>query len=543
MRKNIAIFISTIVLLLCLTTTVFADSVVINSKKKKVQKTQVLLLEQALAPKEPLTAVKRWAEGVKTRNGALQYAVMSQDLKKESYSNFVDLNWSTGTSSPWVESYKITEKVKVDNKRFKFEVEFTYTDSIKSKFSTKECVTVNKFGGIWLISSIEKIEAGEGVDKVELDSALPQSIKLKYDNIALENISLADNLSSFKKLEDRELGTINGKNIIMTLYSDSKNSIHGVFQHGGQKYVLRYLGYSHDINSVEAFNLQLKYKNAENNTYLLSAVGSQILGYQYIFFDETNNRWLSYRNWGIPKVFDMNKDGTNEVLMQFKGMHNNAPDGNILAFSKGRFTLSSINAAVYKNSKISKETNKIGTTFKETDGEFFVEVDIYGNNNISSLYSLEYDRLVSLNEEPEQRNLITYRNTQYGFKISLPGSWKDYNIVSDKWEGLSAKDSERGRVVETGQIIYIRHPRWTSEEPRQDIPIMVFTLEQWDLLQQEEFHIGAAPMRPKELGRNSRYVFALPARYNYAFPAGYEEVERILESNPLKPLKNTRSKR
>ena len=37
-------------------------------------------------------------------------------------------------------------------------------------------------------------------------------------------------------------------------------------------------------------------------------------------------------------------------------------------------------------------------------------------------------------------------------------------------------------------------------------------------------------MNPIELGRNSDYVFALPARYNYAFPEGYEEVDDIIES-------------
>jgi hypothetical protein len=52
-------------------------------------------------------------------------------------------------------------------------------------------------------------------------------------------------------------------------------------------------------------------------------------------------------------------------------------------------------------------------------------------------------------------------------------------------------------------------------------------------LQREEFHIGAAPIGPKELGRNSRYVFALPARYNFSFPTGFEEVEKILEGSPL----------
>ena len=44
----------------------------------------------------------------------------------------------------------------------------------------------------------------------------------------------------------------------------------------------------------------------------------------------------------------------------------------------------------------------------------------------------------------------------------------------------------------------------------------------------------AAPINPGELGRNVKYVFALPARYNYAFPTGYQEVEKILEGKPLR---------
>ena len=86
-----------------------------------------------------------------------------------------------------------------------------------------------------------------------------------------------------------------------------------------------------------------------------------------------------------------------------------------------------------------------------------------------------------------------------------------------------------------GPILSIRHPRWTEKIPRQDIPIMVFTLEQWSSLEKGEFHIGAAPVPPRKLGQNDKYVFALPSRYNFAFPEGYEEVEAILETDSLQP--------
>ena len=133
---------------------------------------------------------------------------------------------------------------------------------------------------------------------------------------------------------------------------------------------------------------------------------------------------------------------------------------------------------------------------------------------------------------------ILYKNTQYGFNFILPKSWQDFSIINGIWEG---NDIASGKVTETGPKISIRHPQWTSKNPRQDIPIMVFTLDQWNLLQQEKFHIGAAPIGPSELGRNNSYVFALPARYNFAFPTGYQEVEEILKTHPLKVVQIVQS--
>jgi hypothetical protein len=143
----------------------------------------------------------------------------------------------------------------------------------------------------------------------------------------------------------------------------------------------------------------------------------------------------------------------------------------------------------------------------------------------------------SSSTSPDVSNSIVYENTQYGFRFKLPASWKGYSIVTSKWEGIALTG---GSVVETGPIISIRDPKWTAKTPRQDIPIMVFTLNQWNLLQQEVFHIGAAPLNPSELGRNNYYVFALPARYNYSFPAGYKEVENILSNHPLQTTKATK---
>ena len=102
------------------------------------------------------------------------------------------------------------------------------------------------------------------------------------------------------------------------------------------------------------------------------------------------------------------------------------------------------------------------------------------------------------------------------------------------WEGGDESGPHGYVATQHGPLLSIRHPQWTVAVPRQDIPIMVFTLAQWSALQQEQFHIGPAPIGPSELGRNAKYVFALPARYMNELPAGYEEVEQIMSRNPLR---------
>lgn len=139
-------------------------------------------------------------------------------------------------------------------------------------------------------------------------------------------------------------------------------------------------------------------------------------------------------------------------------------------------------------------------------------------------------------------NALTYTNKEYGFTFALPQDFEGYTILNEEWEGTDIKNTASKARVFKGPQITIRDPRWTSQVPRQDIPIMILTVDQWNQLQNGEFSIGAAPVNPSELGQNSKYVFALPARYNYAFPEGYEEVQTILDSSPLAAFEPTSKK-
>lgn len=125
---------------------------------------------------------------------------------------------------------------------------------------------------------------------------------------------------------------------------------------------------------------------------------------------------------------------------------------------------------------------------------------------------------------------VTYTNNQFGFAVALPSTWNGYLLVSGTRE---IRDADSGSVVSIAPTISVRHPLWTAGVPRQDIPIDIYTLSQWSGIESEKYSVSAAPIPPSEFARNSRYVFALPARYNFAFPEGFQEVETIIAGKPL----------
>ncbi len=121
---------------------------------------------------------------------------------------------------------------------------------------------------------------------------------------------------------------------------------------------------------------------------------------------------------------------------------------------------------------------------------------------------------------------IIYRNEQYGFTLNLPKTWEGYSVSTSS--------------VAAGQKIVIRQPKWTKDKPYEDIPVLVYSLAQWQKWEANNFadYQTAAPIGPTERGRNESYVFATAPRYNFDFLTGFEEVETIISGlKTFSPLK------
>ena len=134
--------------------------------------------------------------------------------------------------------------------------------------------------------------------------------------------------------------------------------------------------------------------------------------------------------------------------------------------------------------------------------------------------------------EYAQKNPVEYKNDEFGFMFYLPADWEGYTVLTEQWNGTPVN----GSTAQEGTKLTLRSPKWTEEKPYQDIPILVFTKDQWAQVAAEELSVSAAPIPPTVLGANAQYVFALPARYNFAYPEGYKDVENIIAGQPLWPI-------
>ncbi len=130
---------------------------------------------------------------------------------------------------------------------------------------------------------------------------------------------------------------------------------------------------------------------------------------------------------------------------------------------------------------------------------------------------------------------VVYQNSQYGFNFLLPADWQGYSIVNKTWSGSGT--SEQG-IIATGTELLVRNPNWTTADRYEDIPVMIFTLAQWNAYNAGNgtFEVSAAPIPASEIGRNNRYVFAIPPRWDFDYSTGYQEADAIVSGNPLKPF-------
>lgn len=128
---------------------------------------------------------------------------------------------------------------------------------------------------------------------------------------------------------------------------------------------------------------------------------------------------------------------------------------------------------------------------------------------------------------------IRYQNAEYDLAFYLPEDWKGYSVLRDEWEGITYRPEKDADVVlARGPLIILRSPLWKANDLYQDIPIYIFTRQQWDDDKSGEFSAEGAGGVLEGLWHNDKYVYSMHSRYNVADDVnGQDEVRDIVRKN------------
>lgn len=107
-------------------------------------------VSQPASQSSTIELANTWAEAVKNRDGKAQYDLMTSALQKSVHDQLSELNWVTGTSSPWVEQYS-TQETDTGAR-----VILEYASSNGSAGSYQQDLTFEKVDGALKISGISE---------------------------------------------------------------------------------------------------------------------------------------------------------------------------------------------------------------------------------------------------------------------------------------------------------------------------------------------------------------------------------------------------
>ncbi|WP_211220809.1 hypothetical protein [Paenibacillus terrigena] len=145
----------------------FKGKAVYDADKNEVQVTlpesaqqaiQIERLEAAMVPSTAKEALDTWVKGIQTRNGALQFAVFSPELRSITKKEFEDYYWTTGGSSPHMSEIEKLKTKSLNKTTTQFSFDYGLVAS-NWKGKGSAVVTVQKFASKghegWFITNIK----------------------------------------------------------------------------------------------------------------------------------------------------------------------------------------------------------------------------------------------------------------------------------------------------------------------------------------------------------------------------------------------------
>jgi hypothetical protein len=188
----------------------------VNTPQLDKLQRQVALLEEAVAANTPREAVETWAKGIKERNGALQYAILSPELREQKRDFYESCRWVTGVSSPWIKDYHIVSERRTADDTWIYDVKYSWETSSGPSGDSLCTIIVKQYeqngNKKWCISQV--------LDQDSLVTQMQEQVRAflirKYNNhYHIEKIVLSE-VAQKLNLADSEFEAVFATTVITT---------------------------------------------------------------------------------------------------------------------------------------------------------------------------------------------------------------------------------------------------------------------------------------------------------------------------------------
>lgn len=112
-------------------------------------------LENAFDRNAPEKVAELYGKAVKTRNGALEFALYSDGLRAKTIDNLNSCDWHTGVSDPYVSGYKVVGVKTENSNTATADITFEHVSGGKSAGSTTSRIYMSGTENIWYITKID----------------------------------------------------------------------------------------------------------------------------------------------------------------------------------------------------------------------------------------------------------------------------------------------------------------------------------------------------------------------------------------------------
>ncbi|MDP5273654.1 hypothetical protein [Chengkuizengella axinellae] len=246
-------------------------------------------------------------------------------------------------------------------------------------------MTINQGKGLSSIYTIPTVEA-------------PNVIDLSFTPLKYSEAVKVEPEENWKKVNSFPFGDLEGKAILLHVYKEitqeNKSYFYYYIEYENQMFFLKYC---HCIytDKPDIKILQNRDHSVHNSLNLIGTYGDSVR-FEYVVYDELNEKWLLFDNWGAPKFIDLDHDGKKEIISEYRW------DVSIIRWNEGQLEAVGLheNTIQYKNLP-----EMLGITkhvFFRNENNSFFEFSIWNpyDSDLSFYYQYETDHLKIMENEP-----------------------------------------------------------------------------------------------------------------------------------------------